>query len=240
VSDDRRWVCLDVGETLIDETRVWTVWADELGIPRLTFMAALGATIARAAEHGSVFGIFGYADADWRARARKVEERYGGFRADDLYADALTAVDAIKAAGYGVAVIGNQPAQRTAELTALGVAPEVVAMSDELGVAKPDPAFFARSLELLGSPPPGNVAYVGDRVDNDVLPATAAGWRAVWIRRGPWGVIHDPPPDGVASLVVRSLDELVERLDELWPAAPGAAPRATPDAESGSPPPRGR
>ena len=37
-----RWVCLDVGETLIDETRVWSTWADELGIPRLTFLAALG------------------------------------------------------------------------------------------------------------------------------------------------------------------------------------------------------
>jgi HAD superfamily hydrolase (TIGR01549 family) len=214
------------------------VWADELGIPRLTFMAALGATIARGAEHGSVFGIFGYTDADWRARARIVEERYGGFRADDLYPDALTAVDAIKRAGYGVAVIGNQPAQRTAELTALGVAPEVVAMSDELGVAKPDQAFFARSLELLGSPWPENVAYVGDRVDNDVLPAAAAGWRAVWIRRGPWGVIHEPPPDGVAALVVRSLDELVQRLDAIWPATPGATSRATPDAAPGSRPPR--
>ncbi len=42
-----RWVCLDVGETLIDETRVWSTWADVLGVPRLTFMAALGAAIAR-------------------------------------------------------------------------------------------------------------------------------------------------------------------------------------------------
>jgi FMN hydrolase / 5-amino-6-(5-phospho-D-ribitylamino)uracil phosphatase len=217
MTDQRRWVCLDVGETLIDETRVWSIWADELRIPRLTFMAALGATIARGGQHGDVFGVFGYSRDDWRARAPRVDERYGGFRSEDLYPDALSAVDALKAAGYRVAVIGNQPAQRTAELTALGVAPEVVAMSGELGVAKPDPAFFARSLELLGSPEPTRVAYVGDRVDNDVLPSAAAGMRAVWLRRGPWGIINEPPPDGVASLVVRSLDELVERLGELWP-----------------------
>ncbi len=43
----QRWVCLDVGETLIDETRVWSLWADELGVPRLTFLAALGAVIER-------------------------------------------------------------------------------------------------------------------------------------------------------------------------------------------------
>ena len=45
-----RWVCLDVGETLIDETRVWSIWADVLGIPRLTFMAAFGAVVARGGD----------------------------------------------------------------------------------------------------------------------------------------------------------------------------------------------
>ncbi|MGH9098837.1 MAG: HAD hydrolase-like protein, partial [Acidimicrobiales bacterium] len=34
------------------------------------------------------------------------------------------------------------------------------------------------------------VAYVGDRLDNDVLPAKAAGMFAVFIRRGPWGHLH--------------------------------------------------
>ena len=34
-----RWVCLDVGETLIDETRIWSIWADALRIPRLTLFA---------------------------------------------------------------------------------------------------------------------------------------------------------------------------------------------------------
>ena len=83
-------------------------------------------------------------------------------------------------------------------------------------VFKPDPAFFARTLELLGSPSPADVAYVGDRVDNDVGPSAAAGMRAIWIRRGPWGLLHEDR-DGIAHLVVRSLDELVERIDEAWP-----------------------
>jgi FMN phosphatase YigB (HAD superfamily) len=41
---------------------------------------------------------------------------------------------------------------------------------------------------------PARIAYVGDRVDNDVLPARAAGLTAVHIRRGPWGLLHDTPP----------------------------------------------
>jgi HAD superfamily hydrolase (TIGR01549 family) len=207
-----RWVCLDVGETLIDETRIWSSWADELGIPRLTFFAALGAVIERGGEYRDVFPIFG-AD-DWQLRMPAVEVAYGGFVADDLYPDALDALDALRAR-YRVAVVANQPAARAEQLRALGVDADVLAMSEEMGVAKPAPAFFTRLLELLGSPEPGSVAYVGDRVDNDVAPALDAGLRAVWIRRGPWGVIQQARAIAPA-LVVGSLEELVERIDEAW------------------------
>ena len=58
---------------------------------------------------------------------------------------------------------------------------------------------------------------MGDRVDNDVSPAAAAGMRAVFLRRGPWAWLQagrDPVPEAAASIddlttivaVVRSLD----------------------------------
>jgi HAD superfamily hydrolase (TIGR01662 family) len=211
-----RWACLDVGETLIDETRIWQVWADVLEIPQLTFMAALGAVIARGGEHRDVFDQFGFVEAAWRARVREVERRYGGFHEQDLYPDARPTVEALTQAGYHVAVVANQPAARTAQLRALGISPEVMAMSDEMGVAKPDPAFFRRTLELMDNVPPERVAYVGDRVDNDVLPAMAAGMRAVWLRRGPWGVIQQLPPNVHPALVVDSLAQLVDSIGNAW------------------------
>ncbi len=213
VSGEERWVCLDVGETLIDETRIWSIWADELGVPRLTFLAALGAVIARGGEHRDVFPIFG-AD-DWERRLPAVERAYGGFAADDLYPDALPAMAALRDGGYRLAIVANQPASRAGELRGIGVDAEVMAMSETMGVAKPAREFFARVLELMGLPSAPSVAYVGDRVDNDVLPSAAAGMRAVWIRRGPWGVIQRAP-DGAAALVVDSLDELVERIGQVW------------------------
>ena len=57
---------------------------------------------------------------------------------------------------------------------------------------------------------------VGDRIDNDVVPSAAAGMRAVWIRRGPWGYLHRDET-GAAVLEVRNLDELVERIAHAWP-----------------------
>jgi HAD superfamily hydrolase (TIGR01549 family) len=209
-----RWVCLDVGETLIDETRVWSLWADELGVPRLTFLAALGAVIERGGEHRDVFPIFG-AD-DWQLRHPSVERAYGGFTADDLYPDARDAMTALHEAGYRLAIVANQPEARAGQLRAIGIEAEVMAMSEGLGVAKPDGAFYRRALELMGSPDPAAVAYVGDRVDNDVLPSAAAGLRAVWLRRGPWGVIQRLPAGVRPALTVDSLGELVERIDEAW------------------------
>jgi FMN phosphatase YigB (HAD superfamily) len=120
----------------------------------------------------------------------------------------------LREAGYRLAIIANQPARRTADLRALGIDAEVIAMSEELGVHKPDAGFFRRSLELMGGPDPTDVAYVGDRLDNDVRPAAAAGMRAVWLRRGPWAALASEEPAG-AALVVDSLTELVDRIGDV-------------------------
>ncbi|MGZ8475553.1 MAG: HAD family hydrolase [Candidatus Limnocylindria bacterium] len=209
---------LDVGETLIDETRIFRTWAEVLEIPQFTLMAVLGGSISNEEKPEDWRRFFELLQQpEWNARQPEVEERFGGFRAEDLYPDALRSLDALKAAGYRLAITANQPARRHDELRALGVDVEVMAMSEAMMVSKPDPAFFARTLELIGSPAPSDVAYVGDRVDNDVRPSRAAGMRAVWIRRGPWGYLHEDR-DGDAHLVVRSLDELVERIGEAWAA----------------------
>ena len=202
------WVVFDVGEVLIDETRVWTTWAEVLGVPAFTLMAAIGGVVTRGGDHRQAFEALGL--ADWAARAGEMEARYGGFRAQDLYPDALPTLDALRARGLHVAVIGNQPASRGAELRALGLAPDVMAMSEELGVEKPDPAFFARVRELTGAPAE-RIAYVGDRVDNDVVPSLAAGLHPVWLRRGPWGALQRLPP-GVAVAQAADLRGLADRF----------------------------
>jgi HAD superfamily hydrolase (TIGR01549 family) len=207
-----RWVCLDVGETLVDETRVWSIWADVLGVPCLTFAACLGGMIARGRPHVEAFELVGA--HDWAEHESAVQARYGGFAERDLYPDARRTIAALQDHGYRVAVVGNQPARRHAELAALGVAPDAMAMSEALGVEKPDPAFFLAVLKLLGEPEPHAVAYVGDRVDNDVRPALAAGLRAVWIRRGPWGLLQDD--GGAAHLTIASLDEFATRVGEAF------------------------
>jgi HAD superfamily hydrolase (TIGR01509 family) len=134
-----------------------------------------------------------------------VEPAASSWTSAELYPDALPAIEGMRARGVRVAAVGNTPAA-TEELLRDQV--EVLGSMESWGVAKPDPAFFERIVSTLGLAAK-EIAYVGDRVDNDVQPALAAGMVAVHVRRGPWGILHEPPPEAIR---VESLEELPEAL----------------------------
>jgi len=206
-------VVFDAGETLVDETRVWGQWADWLGVPRLTFMAALGAVIARGGNHREVFELFQPGiDVEAEARRHGVAGKSDLLSLDDLYPDALDCLRELAADGYRLGIAANQPAPAGDVLRDMAIDFELIATSAVWGVAKPAPEFFERIATGLRLPPQA-IAYVGDRLDNDVLPAQAAGMVGVFVRRGPWAWIQagrmDPPE---ASLTVESLAELPLRL----------------------------
>ena len=219
-------VVLDLGETLVDETAVWGWWADQLGVPRLTFFGALGATVAARRAHLDVFALVrpDLTLDDVAALAGGVLESGRQVRAEDLYPDALPALEALRAAGYRTAVMANQPSTVDAFLATLPV--DLCGSSQSWGVAKPEPAFFDRVAEEVGVPP-HRVAYVGDRVDNDVLPAKAAGMLAVHLRRGPWGVVHATWPEAAAADVrLEALADLPEALSRCATTPTGSRPSA--------------
>ena len=204
-------VVLDVGEVIIDESRVWDVWAELLGVSPATLVAVLGAAIAQGGDHHEAFPHVA-PNVDWPALEEEHEARYGGFRPGDVYADVVPALTALRAQGWRVVLAGNQPARRTAQLVALDLPVDDVVVSEELGAEKPDPAFFAQLMARLDVVDPARVLYVGDRVDNDVLPASEAGMAVCWLTRGPWGQLQELPEDVMPDLVLEGLGELPELL----------------------------
>ena len=210
-------IVFDVGETIVDETRAWSGWADWLGIPRLTFLAVCGAVIASGElDHREPLRIF-RPGLDIRDELRKRQEAGVAdlITPEDLYPDAVPCLRAMLDAGYRVGVAGNQPARAEAVVRGLGLPLDLVGSSEAWGVEKPDPRFFAKIAETLHLPPT-EIAYVGDRLDNDIRPAAAAGMRAIFVRRGPWAWIQQPsgePPE--AALTVESLAELPLAISRL-------------------------
>jgi HAD superfamily hydrolase (TIGR01662 family) len=197
-------VVFDVGETLVDEDGYWHEAARVAGVPHHVLLAALGVTIGRGEDHRSLWGHLGI---DKPAAVEDVV-----YQREHLHPDAEPCLAAVRAAGYVVAVAGNQTEALEAWTHSLGLPLDLVVSSVSLGARKPAPAFFARLAERLGVDP-GRIAYVGDRVDNDVVPAAAAGLVAVHIRRGPWGRLQAPSP--AARLTVDSLAELPAALASL-------------------------
>ena len=182
-------VVFDVGETLVDETNMWARVAEAGGVTPFTLMAGIGVTIAQGRPHDDVWELLG------------IEHPPGTWTMDDWYPDARPCLERLRSAGYRVCASGNTPAFVEDELEPLV---DAVGSSARWGVEKPSSAFFSRVAELAGVEP-ARIAYVGDRVDYDVLPALEAGMVAVHVRRGPWGFLQEPPPGAIR---IRSLDEL--------------------------------
>jgi HAD superfamily hydrolase (TIGR01549 family) len=207
-----RAVWFDVGEVLINETREYGAWADWLGVPRHTFSAVFGAVISRGQDYRDVFQVFrpGF-DLEAERQAR-IDAGLGEYlNADDLYPDARPCLQALKDAGYFVGIAGNQTVRAGRFLRELNLPCDVLATSDDWGVTKPSPDFFTKLIEA-SCHPADEIAYVGDRVDNDIRPAAAAGLFTVWIRRGPWGYVAQQR--NPVDLELGSLDVLPALLKE--------------------------
>lgn len=211
-----RAVFFDVGETLVDETRQWASWADWLDIPHLAFFAVLGGVIERGEHHRRVFELLRPGIDLAREQAARVDAGIlEGIEPSDFYPDALSCLQTLRAQGYTLGLAGNQPAHAEAQLGAMGLPVDIVASSTSWGVEKPSPAFFARVIEAAGVEPSA-IAYVGDRLDNDVLPAIDAGMVAVFLRRGPWGYLHATRPDiARAHIQLDSLRDLPDALQSF-------------------------
>ena len=192
-----RAVFFDVGETLVDEERYWRAVADSVGLGPHVLWAALGVTIARHEEHWGLWRHLGLArpDGAWESVVYSI---------DDLYPDAVDCLERLRADGLFVGIAGNQTAALEEWARSSELPVDVVTGSSSLGVRKPDPAFFERLVELAGAPA-SEVAYVGDRADNDARPALAGGLVSVHLRRGPWGRLQATPTGAIA---IESLAEL--------------------------------
>ena len=144
--------------------------------------------------------------------------------AADLYPDVLPALAALHAAGSRLGVAANQPITTEQMVAGIDVPLELIASSGRWGVAKPDPRFFERIASDLGLPL-DRIAYVGDRVDNDIRPAAAAGMIAIHIRRGPWGYAHaGQAREAGAVATIDSLGEVAGLLEGLARPAGLAGP----------------
>jgi putative hydrolase of the HAD superfamily len=121
------------------------------------------------------------------------------------YPDVLPALAELRDHGVTLVIASNWDCSLPDWLMPTGITELVdgVVTSAEVGAPKPDPRVFERALAIAGVAP-AKALHVGDKVDNDIEGAAAAGVRGVLLQRG------GEPPEGVEA--VRSLLELAALL----------------------------
>jgi HAD superfamily hydrolase (TIGR01509 family) len=218
-------VLFDLDDTLFDH---WSCTREALGALRRRY-AELGAMPQESleAEHGTLLEklhlevLAGRLTVD-DARVERFRRLFGhaGETVDDRLAQAaasayreayvshwrpVTGAMAVLAALRGRAAIGvvtnNVASEQRQKIDACGFSPylDAVVISEEAGVAKPDPRIFEIAVGLLGRPRDETV-MIGDAWAADVAGARAAGLRAIWFNR--FGAPSpDPAVPEIASLV---------------------------------------
>lgn len=199
-----RWLFFDIGSTLVDETAAYDHRIREM-------IAGTDVTFEQFQQKRQEFACQNMR-GDLEAAAFFGLKKTPWHHEDECpYPEAAEVLAALCSRGYRIGVIANQSAGTEERLRAWGLSDyiDLVTASAEEGVAKPDPAIFRIALQRAGCAP-AEAAMIGDRLDNDVVPAKAVGMHTVWLPQGPavWQNIHTAAES--PDVQVMSLRELLE------------------------------
>lgn len=199
-----KWIFFDIGSTLADESRCYRARYEAIARAANVDAACVEAFAQAAfdrAQKGDALAAkhFGAALPAWRSE----EER--------LFAQVKEALPALRARGYRLGIIANQAAGTQQRLEAWGIRSffDVVIASAEEGVEKPGAAIFLRALEKAGCAAEDAV-MVGDRIDNDVVPAKALGMQTVRVLQGPRRAVLPASQKEKADWTIDNVGELTE------------------------------
>jgi putative hydrolase of the HAD superfamily len=227
-----RGILLDYGGTLVEEVDYDPV-AGNIALlalatppPGLTLervMERVTRVTAEVAARRDTFGI----ETPWPALTRLIYDHFGmrfDRSMDELelafwdasvttrgMPGAKAALDVFHAANIPLAVLSNSSfGARTIrhEIAKHGLADHLafVMVTADYVVRKPNPLLFDVAATRFGVPA-GDIWFVGDRLDTDVVGAKAAGMTAVWLRPA------DAPLSDEPDLTVRDWAELVRCLE---------------------------
>lgn len=201
-----KWIFFDVGSTLVDETEAYDHRArDIIAGTDITFQEFddMRIALARQGLDGNSAAIkhFGLTKTPWHSE-------------DEVpYPDAKSTLAALIQMGYKLGIIANQKLGTAERLENWGLRQyfDVIVSSAEIGYAKPDKRIFEKALEMAGCTARESV-MVGDRLDNDMIPAKALGMRTVWIKNGLAQYQSEKLGKDIADVQIASLSELLSYM----------------------------
>lgn len=199
--DEVKWLFFDVGSTLVDERIAYE--------HRFREIAALAGTTYENVYNGAMKLYKQNKKGDLEI-ARVLGVELTGWHTEDeiLYSDTPKCLEYLSKK-YKIGIIANQSFGTRKRLEQYGILQyiDLIVASAEEGVSKPDRRIFEIALNRSNCKA-DNAIMIGDRIDNDIIPANLLGIHTIWIKQGfgqYWNITKE----------IERADDIVHNLTEI-------------------------
>lgn len=203
-----KWIFFDIGSTLVDESKAYEHRIkDTIQNTDITYKHFCNLMIDFAKQ-----GKNGYI-----AATNELNLQTTKWHSEDefLYPNTIETLELLSEK-YKIGVIANQQLGTQERLHKMGIDRYIslVISSAEENVSKPDLKIFKLALDRTDCSP-DNAVMVGDRLDNDIVPAKAVGMKTIWIKQGLGGLATPQNESETADLTVKNISEICSYLEDF-------------------------
>jgi HAD superfamily hydrolase (TIGR01662 family) len=199
------WLFFDVGSTLVDEHMAYE--------HRLRDIAAL-ANVSYERIYKDAIALYKDNKKGDLEVAKQLDVKLPEWYIEDeiLYKDSPKCMELLSAK-YNIGIVANQSLGTKERLEQHGILQYInlVVASAEEGFSKPDSRIFQIALDRSGCKPQKAV-MIGDRIDNDIVPAKLLGMRTIWVKQGFGQYWNISSQEEKADCVVNDIKEICAYL----------------------------
>lgn len=195
-----KWIFFDIGSTLVDESECYEArYRETTAGTDVSYQDFKDKVIKFASTfynpYKEAVKFFGLQKTKWY---KELEKPYS-------FTESVLSELSRK---YKLGIIANQSAGSEKRLADWGISKyfDLVIASDEEGVEKPNPEIFKIALDRAECEP-CNAVMVGDRLDNDIIPAKEIGMKTVWVKQA---FAKYKPDSDIPDYIINTLEEIVE------------------------------
>lgn len=197
------WLFFDVGSTLVDESRANEHRIlDAIEETDISYEQAYAQAVRLAKQNiAHPLKCLGLSTTPWHSED------------EIIYPQAAECLAELHKR-YKIGIIANQIHGTADRMKKYGISQylDFIIASAEVGLEKPDLRIFELALERANCLPEAAV-MIGDRLDNDIIPAKRMRLKTIWIRQGFGGMANPLTEEETPDYTVNDLVELVELLN---------------------------
>ena len=201
-----KWIFFDIGSTLVDESVAY-----QNRIER----TIAGTNVTYDDFYNKMVEISKYNQSGYNKALEAYDLKTVPWNSDDefVYPETENCLSELSK-HYKIGIIANQNLGSEERLEKLGLLKHIdlVIASAEEGVAKPDLRIFQIALDRANCKPEEAV-MVGDRIDNDIIPANKIGMTTVWIKHGFGGYAELKEIEEHPDYTINNLNDLLNLLE---------------------------